>query len=50
MIANGLTKALSPAKHEAFIGMTSLEDQKYYLASVKKEEDLKEAIQRHRAV
>lgn len=49
MIADGLTKALSTAKHEVFVGMTSLEDQKYYLASIKREEDLKEAIQRRRA-
>ena len=45
IIADGLTKALLLAKHEAFVGMTSLKDQKHYLASVKQEKDLKEAIQ-----
>ena len=37
MIADGLTKALTSANHEAFIEMTSLEDQGERLASIKME-------------
>ena len=45
MIADGLTKALTTAKHEAFVKMTSLEDQGERLASIKEEEDRKDALQ-----
>ena len=48
MAADGLTTALSIADHESFVGMTSIEDQKDLLASIKKEEDLKDALQKHR--
>ena len=40
MIADGLTKALSSAqKHDSFVRMTGIEDQKDLLASIKREED-----------
>ena len=40
MIADGLTKALSSAqKHNSFVRMTGIEDQKDLLASIKREED-----------
>lgn len=45
MIANGLTKALTSAKHDAFVKMTSLEDQRVYLDSVRQEEEKKESLQ-----
>ena len=46
MIADGLTKALTAAKYESFVEMTGMEDQSELLASVLKEEELKEALQR----
>ncbi len=46
MVADGLTKALSVVKHEDFVGMTGVEDQKELLASIKREEDLRDAFQR----
>lgn len=49
MIADGLTKALLSAKHEAFVEMTSLEDQRVRLDSIKREEEMKETLQRRRA-
>ena len=40
MIADGLTKALSSAKkHDSFVRMTGIEDQKDLLASIKREKD-----------
>ena len=45
MIADGLTKALTSANHKAFIEITSLEDQGERLASIKMEEDKRDALQ-----
>ena len=45
MIADGLTKALPTAKHEAFVKMTGIEDQSKLFASIQKEEDLRESLQ-----
>ena len=40
MVADGLTKALSSAqKHDSFVKMTGIEDQKDLLASIKREKD-----------
>lgn len=40
MVDNGLTKALSSAqKHNFFIKVTAIKDQKNLLASIKKEKD-----------
>ena len=36
---------LLSVKHNAFMEMTSLEDQKIYLASVREEEEKKESLQ-----
>lgn len=44
MIADGFTKALLLPKHEAFVGMTGLEDQKGCLAFIKKKDDLGDAL------
>ena len=44
MISNNLTKALSTAKHEAFVEMTGIKDQSELLASIQKEKDLRESI------
>ena len=49
MLADGLTKALSTAKHEPFVVMISIEDQKDRLAFIKKEENLRDALQRRQA-
>lgn len=49
MIADGLTKALTTANHEAFVEMTSLEDQRARLASIQQEKDLKATLQRLQA-
>lgn len=48
MAADGLTKAFTAANHEAFVGMSGVEDQKDLLASIKREDDLKDALQQHR--
>lgn len=48
MTADDLTKALAAANHEAFVGMTGIENQKDILASIKKEDHLKDALQSHR--
>ena len=45
MMADRLTKALTHANHGDFIGMTGLEDQSELLASIQKEEDLRESFQ-----
>ncbi len=40
MVADGLTKAISSAeKHDYFVRMTGIEDQKDLLASIKREKD-----------
>ncbi len=40
MVADGLTKALSSTeKHDFFVRMTGIEDQKDLLASIKRKED-----------
>ena len=40
MVADGLTKALSTAeKHDSFVRMTGIEDQKDLFASIQREED-----------
>ena len=44
-MADGLTKALTHANHEDFVGMIGLEDQSELLASIQKEEDLKDFLQ-----
>lgn len=43
---DGLTKALTTAKHKAFIETTSLEDQGKCLTSIRKKEDRRDVIQR----
>ncbi len=41
MVADGLTKALSSAqKHDSFVKMTGIGDQKDLLSSIKREEDV----------
>ena len=45
MMADGLTKALTHANHEDFVAMTGLEDQLELLATIQKEEDLRESFQ-----
>ena len=50
MIADGLTKALSAGKHEAFVKMTGMEDQSELFASIQKEEDLRESLLRHKTL
>lgn len=49
MAPDGLTKALTAANHEALVEMAGIEDQKDLLASIKKEENLRDALQQHRA-
>ena len=49
MVADGLTKALSVIKHEHFVGMTGIEDKRELLASIKREDDLRDAFQQRRA-
>ena len=49
MIADGLTKVLTSAKHDAFVELISLEDQKDYLDSVRQEEEKREFLQRRLA-
>lgn len=44
MITDNLTKTLLSVKHNTFVEMTSLEDQKIYLASVKEEEEKKKSL------
>lgn len=48
MLANGLTKALSAIKHEHFMGMTKIEDERELLTSIKGEDDLKNAFQQQK--
>ena len=48
MMADGLTKTLTHANHEDFVGMTGLKDQSELLASIQKEEDLKESLYQRR--
>ena len=45
MMADGLTKALTHANHGDFVAMTGLEDQSELLATIQKEEDLRESFQ-----
>lgn len=46
MIADSLTKTLSSAqKHDHFMKMTGIEDQKDFLASIKKEKDPPQQLQ-----
>ncbi len=46
MVADGLTKALSIAqKHDSFVRITGIEDQKTLLASIKREEDAFQQLQ-----
>ncbi len=46
IITDGLTKELSSAKkHDSFVRMTGIEDQKDLLASIKKEEDSLQQVQ-----
>lgn len=44
MKADSLTKALSTVKHDAFVEMTSLEDQKVYLDFVRQEDEKKKSL------
>lgn len=48
MIADGLTKALTAGKHEAHVKMTGMEDQSDLLASIRKEEELRDSLQQCR--
>ncbi len=46
MVADGLTKALSSGqKHDFFVRMTGIEDQKNLLASIKKGKDALQQLQ-----
>lgn len=45
MVTDGLTKALSFIKHKNFVEMTKIEDQRERLASIKREDDLKDVFQ-----
>ena len=49
MVADGLTKALSVIKHKDFVGMTGIEDKRELLASIKPEDDLRDAFQQRGA-
>lgn len=44
MAADGLTKPLTTANFEVFVGMTGIEDKKDLLALIKKEEELRETL------
>lgn len=44
MMANGFTKDLSVIKHEHFVRMIRIEDESKVLASIKLEDDLKDAF------
>ena len=48
MAADGLTKALTIANHEAFIGMPGIEDQKDLLESIRRKKYLRDALQQQR--
>ena len=43
-MADGFTKDLSIIKHEHFVGMTEMEDKKELLASIKREDDFRDAF------
>ena len=47
MVADGLTKVLSAAKHKLYLKMTGMENQRELLASIRKEKG--HAIQQHGA-
>ena len=47
-MADGLIKLLTHANYEDFVGMTGLEDQSELLASIQKEEDLKDSLSKNR--
>ena len=49
MIADGLTKALLINKHEHFVGMTGIEEKRELWASIKQEDDFRDAFQQQRA-
>ncbi|MCJ1349687.1 hypothetical protein MMC31_007928, partial [Peltigera leucophlebia] len=44
MAADGLTKPLTTANFEVFVGMTGIKDKKDLLALIKKEEELRETV------
>lgn len=44
MKADSLTKALLTVKHDTFVEMTSLEDQKVYLDFVRQEDEKKKSL------
>ena len=44
IMADGLTKALTHANHRDFVAMTGLKDQSELLATIQKEEDLRESF------
>ncbi len=49
MVADGLTKTLSSVqRHDSFVRMTGIEDQKDLLASIKREEDALQQLQTDR--
>lgn len=48
MAANGLSKALSAANHKIYVEMIGIENQMALFASIKKEEELKGALLKHR--
>ena len=45
MMADGFTKALSVTKYQHFVGMIGIEDKKELLASIKREDDLRNVCQ-----
>ena len=45
MVANGFTKALSVIKHEHFMEMIEIEDKRELLASIKRQDDLRDTFQ-----
>lgn len=49
MIANSFTKFLSVIKHKHFIEIIKIENKKKLLASIKWEDDLKNAFQQQKA-
>lgn len=44
IVADGLTKALLATNHETFVRITGIKDQTALFASIKREEELKDAL------
>ena len=49
MMANDFTKTLSVIKHVHFVRIVGIKDNKELLASIKREDDLRDAFQQHGA-